>query len=206
MSMRIAVGGSAADPPTYGHIELARSLMSSGKFDLVIWIPSGSRTDKDMGITPDQRVALTLLAFPSEWLLGDKPSFVIKFDDVYGKNTPTIDRLKSLRRQYPNAELVWYTGTDSVTPRPDGTCELQHWKRGEELWSKHKFLIVTRQGYPDPATLSLPPQFEVLNVQLPNTSSSAVIRLIESGQQFEHLVPSKVARYIKTHHLYGYKP
>jgi nicotinate-nucleotide adenylyltransferase len=205
MRMRIAVGGSAADPPTYGHVELLRCLLASGRFDLVIWILSGIRLDKDIDITPDQRVVLTLLAIPQEWLLGNQPSFIIKFDDVYGKNTPTIKRLESIQSQYPHAEVVWYTGADSVTPRPDGTCELQHWKRGQELWDGHKFLIVSRQGYPDPATLSLPPQFEVLNVQLPNTSSSGVIDLIRAGKEFEHLVPPKVARYIKNHCLYGYK-
>ena len=42
---RIAIGGSAANPPHTGHLALIEALIHSNLFDVVIWIPSGNRPD-----------------------------------------------------------------------------------------------------------------------------------------------------------------
>ncbi len=46
--MRIAIGGSAANPPHWGHLQLLIVLLECGLFDRIIWIISGSRADKDL--------------------------------------------------------------------------------------------------------------------------------------------------------------
>lgn len=203
----VAIGGSAANPATIGHYKLIEWLLDSGKFNTVIWILSGDRTDKKNLITPDHRLAITLLTFPQEWFLRKDVRFVISFEDVYGENTPTIDWLEKTQKNYPGKKIVWYTGADSVIPKPEynNVSEIEaKWVRGGELVKDWNFLIFSRQGYTDPKTLSLPGNFEVADVALPEVSSSEVRRRILAGEPFDEYVMPNAVQYIKQNHLYAY--
>lgn len=204
--MKIAIGGSAADPPHRGHYAVLESLLGLQRFDLVIWVLSGFRKDKENLMDPDDRVAMTELMLPHQWRLGQESRLVVRYDDVYRKNTPTIVYLEQTQRQYRDAKIVWFTGVDSVVPLADhnGQCAIEaRWERGKELMEDWNFLILNRPGYQTPKTL--PPNFEVLDFPLPNISSSEIRQRIKAGQPFEHLLFPDVANYIKQHRLYGYE-
>ncbi len=206
--MRVLIGGSGANPPTKGHVEAVQNVLLYGGGDVVYWVPSGSRKDKAYGVKSHHRVQMTELAFDERWFLRTNPLFIIDYSSVYGKNTSTIDWFARLGKEYPGAVVYWYTGVDSVVPRKEygGKCEIEaKWKEGKTLMRECRFLIVPREGYPHPRTLRLPRQFEILDVKLPNTASSEVVRRIRAGEPFEEMVPSGVAQYIKNHRLYGYK-
>lgn len=205
--LRIAMGGSAANPPHLGHLFLISALLHSGQFDRVIWVPSGDRQKKAL-VDPNHRAAMTMLTFPRRWLCRRKPEFIIDFSDVYGKNTPTIEWLLRLQKENPEAEIVWYTGADSVVPQEKygGKCEIEaEWFRGAELMQKYNFCILPRPNYTHPSKLSLPPQFRVLECAMQEVSSTDIVRRIASGKEFEHLVAPDVARYIKQFQLYGWR-
>jgi nicotinate (nicotinamide) nucleotide adenylyltransferase len=203
----IAIGGSAANPATIGHYRLIEWLLNSGKFSTVIWILSGDRPDKNNLIDSDHRLALTLLTFPQEWFLRTDVRFVISFEDVYGKNTPTIDWLEKTQKIYFDNKLIWYTGADSVIPKPEynNLSEIEtKWVRGSELIKNWNFLVFPRHGYTDIKTLSLPSNFEIADAELPEVSSSEVRRRIISGEPFEDLMMPNAVKYIKQNKLYGY--
>ena len=207
-TLPIAIGGSAANPATIGHFKLIEWLLDSGKFSTVIWILSGDRPDKKNLITPDHRLIMTLLTFPQEWFLRKDVRFIVSFEDVYGKNMSTIDWLLKVKAQYPYQKIVWYTGADSVVPKPeyDNLSEIEaKWVRGKELFEKWNFLIFPRQGYVDLKTLSLPANFEIVDVTFPQVSSSEVRRRILEGESFEEYMMPHAAQYIKQNGLYGYK-
>lgn len=204
----IAIGGSAANPATIGHYKLIEWLLNSGKFSTVIWILSGERPDKNILVDSDHRLVLTLLTFPQEWFLRKDVRFIVSFEDVYGKNTPTIDWLEKIQKIYPDHKLIWYTGADSVVPKLDynNLSEIEaRWVRGDELMKKWNFLVFPRQGYTDPKSLSLPENFEVAHADLPEVSSSEVRRRIISGEPFEEYMMPNAVQYIKQNNLYGYK-
>ena len=205
----IAIGGSAANPATIGHHQLIEWLLDSGKFSQVIWILSGSRSDKKNLIDADHRLALTLLTFPQEWFLREDVRFVISFEDVYGENTPTIDWLRKVKKIYPDKKIVWYTGVDSIMPQEkyDNLSEIEAtWDDGKELVTEWDFLVFPRKGYPDPNTLSLPSNFDIADVDVPEVSSSMVRERIATGGEFESFLAEKAVKYIKQNQLYGYKP
>lgn len=203
---RIAVGGSAANPPHIGHLALLDVLLKCKLFDVVIWILSGDREDKQYFVTPDDRVAMTELTLPKKWRFRLKTKLIVKYDDVYFKNTPTIIRLNNLKKQYPDAKITWYTGSDSVVPLPDygNKCEIEaKWHQGKKLMKEWPFLIIRRRGYLCPR--NLPPNFKVLGAEILNIASSDIVERIRRGKKFEHLVTPDVAEYIKAYGLYGYK-
>ena len=203
--LTILAGGSAANPFTLGHYILLNGLRNAKRADQIIWIPTGERNDKKL-ITSQHRETMTKLGIPNEWTL-TSPQITIDFSDVHSDNTPTFLWLRKLQFQYPGAEIRWFTGVDSVAPRReyDGKCEIEaRWIQGEELM-KQPFLILPREGYPHPGSLLLPENFQVLDIQPSDISSTMVRELIKNGEPFEHLVPEKIAQYIKEHKLYGYQ-
>lgn len=209
MTERIAVGGSAANPPHIGHLVLIEHLLNCGLFDKIIWIPSGIRNKKEELIDPDHRVAMTVLTFPLEQLYRSGPIFLMNFKDVYGRNTPTISWLRRIRNENPRAEISWYTGADSVVPleKYNGKCEIEtEWVEGDSLMKDWHFYVLPRSGYSHPAQASLPPNFRVLEIAgLPDVSSTDIRRRIAAGQPFERLVTPEVAAYIKRFGLYDWK-
>lgn len=206
--IKTAVGGSAADPPHLGHLAVLRKLYKSALFDRIIWIISGNRKDKQFDVCPNDRIAMTELMIPRAWRESNQPDLVLMYDDVYGTNTPTITWLeKNLPAQFPGSEFFWFTGSDSVVPRPEfgGKCEIEaKWIAGSKLYRQFYFLVVQRDPYPL-AGVNLPDNFRVLPGAVPDISSTKIRDLIEAGKRFEHLVPKAIADYIKRHGLYGYK-
>ncbi len=203
--LKIGIGGSAANPPQLGHRHLVEGLLKSNRFDEVFWIPSGVRPDKEGFVSPDHRVAMTILTFPNEWLWQGETKFNIKFNDVYEGNTPTIEVIENFQKQYPDAEITWFTGADSVVPQEKygGKCEIQAvWIRGEELYSKYNFLILPRPGYLDPKIYNLPENFEIYEVPQLDITSTEIRRRIKNEESIEGLVTPEVAEYIRRNNLY----
>lgn len=203
---KIALGGSAANPPHRGHLELVKILVTSKRFDEIIWIPSGERPDKPDIISADHRIAMTSCLFPKALLLNSNVRFIVRFTNVYGINVATIDHLERVRDKEPDAEITWYTGSDSVMAREKygGSFEIEEaWYRGDELVRDWNFLILTREGFPP--TSGLPKNFEVWHVNLPDIRGSAIRERIKNQEPWENMTTPGVAAYIKNHGLYGYK-
>ncbi|MFZ2193313.1 MAG: nicotinate-nicotinamide nucleotide adenylyltransferase [Candidatus Moraniibacteriota bacterium] len=206
--MHIGIGGSAANPPHIGHKTLLECLVRSGRFQRIIWLPSGIREDKVDFVASEHRVSMTKMTFAAIDRMSSQTKVEILFDDVYGENHPTIWWLEKIQRENSNDEVVWYTGADSVTPEKkyNGKCEIEEtWVQGRDLMENWKFLIISRKGFPNPKMLKLPKQFEIFDNDLSDIRSSDIRKRIANGLPFEHLVVPDVAQYIKENHLYGYK-
>lgn len=202
---RIAIGGSAADPTHLGHLAVLLAIMSLG-FDKVIWILSGSRHDKHLQVCPNHRIAMNELTI-RDLRLRTEPDLVVIYDDIYGENKPTKVWLDLLQVTYPQAELHWFTGSDSVKPREElgGLCEIQaKWVAGRKLYRENQFVIFQRAGYLFDFSL-LPSNFYVHPHIFSEISSSQIRKLIRSGGEISTLVDSAVVGYINRHNLYRNK-
>lgn len=180
--MRIAVGGSAANPPHNGHLRILRAIMSHWpQFNRVIWIPSGTSDYKPehLGSSPDDRVAMTELMIPKAMRLSVAPKLEVRYDEVYGKSRYAIDVLREVADTYKvaSSNVYWFTGTDSV---------VNTWHRGEELAKTYGIIYIERPT---------------------GAESSSVIRDMIKGENpaWEQMVPYEVAEYIKRNGLYGYR-
>jgi len=206
--IRIAVGGSAANPPHLGHSQVLRFLIQSKLFDRIIWIPCGSRTDKKDFVDASHRLAM-VNRFMESFTHREMTVLDVRDDDVRGDNTPTIEWLERLTKEFPDAEIWWFTGSDSIIPQRkfDGKSEIEAcWIKGKELLCNYNFLILVRPGYPIPSNLKFPDNIKVVNTNLADVSSSEARDLIKAQDSaFERLVPRKVAEYIKENRLYEWK-
>lgn len=108
---RIGILGGTFNPIHIGHIELAKAALEECKLDKVLIMPSGiSYLKKDQNIpSGDIRLDICRSAIEeySYFELSD-------YEVIRDGNTYTCDTLNGLKNIYPNSELFFIIGADSL--------------------------------------------------------------------------------------------
>lgn len=187
---RVGVMGGTFDPIHNGHLVAASEVQQSFDLDEVIFVPTGQPWMKE-GVSPaEHRYLMTVIATASN------PRFTTSRVDIdRGGITYTIDTLRDLRQQHPDADLFFITGADAV-------AQIVEWKDVEELWELAHFVAVSRPGH----ALSIRglPEQGVSSLEVPALaiSSTDCRRRVDRGFPVWYLVPDGVVQYISKHHLY----
>jgi nicotinate-nucleotide adenylyltransferase len=128
------------------------------------------------------------------------PRFNVSRVDIDRKGpTYTIDTLRDLHAQMPDAELYFITGADAL-------ADIFTWRDAEELFALARFVGCTRPGYEmDKPTLDAIPSDRVTMVEIPALaiSSSDCRERKRRGEPVWYLVPDGVVQYIAKHDLYA---
>lgn len=187
---RIGVMGGTFDPIHNGHLVAASEVQQSFELDEVIFVPTGQPWMKQDVSPAEHRYLMTVIATASN------PRFTTSRVDIdRGGVTYTIDTLRDLRREHPDADLFFITGADAV-------AQIVEWKDVEELWELAHFVAVSRPGH----ALSIRglPEQGVSSLEVPALaiSSTDCRRRVDRGFPVWYLVPDGVVQYISKHHLY----
>jgi nicotinate-nucleotide adenylyltransferase len=170
-------------------------VQSSFDLDEVVFVPTGQPWQKSgRDVSPaEHRYLMTVIATASN------PRFTVSRVDIDRAGpTYTIDTLRDLEAQLPDAELYFITGADALT-------EIFTWRDAEELFALAQFVGCTRPGYTmDEATLATIPADRVTMVEIPALaiSSTDCRSRTRRGEPVWYLVPDGVVQYIAKHHLY----
>ena len=187
--------GGTFDPIHHGHLVAASEVQAWFDLDEVVFVPTGDPWQKaDREVSPaEHRYLMTVVATASN------PRFKVSRVDIDREGpTFTIDTLRDLSAQMPDAELHFITGADAL-------ADIFTWRDAEELFSLANFVGCTRPGYEmDPATLAAIPADRVAMVEIPALaiSSTDCRRRTRRGEPVWYLVPDGVVQYIAKHHLY----
>ena len=196
---RIGVMGGTFDPIHHGHLVAASEVADRFNLDEVIFVPTGQPWQKaGKTISPaEDRYLMTVIATASN------PRFSVSRVDI-DRNGPTytIDTLRDLRAVFPDAELYFITGADSL-------ASIMSWRDWEEMLEMAHFVGVTRPGYE--LTKDMLPQdsqddIELIDIPAMAISSTDCRARAEQGQPVWYLVPDGVVQYIAKNHLYGPRP
>ena len=193
---RLGIMGGTFDPVHHGHLVAASEVQSLFSLDQVAFVPCGQPWQKiGMPVSPaEHRYLMTVIATASN------PRFWVSRVDIDRPGpTYTIDTLRDLSRQWPDAELFFITGADALEP-------ILSWKDVDELFELAHFVGVTRPGYVlSDAHL---PRDAVSLVEVPAMaiSSSACRQRVLAGRPVWYLVPDGVVQYIAKHRLYRGTP
>jgi nicotinate-nucleotide adenylyltransferase len=187
---RVGVMGGTFDPIHHGHLVAASEVQQSFDLDEVIFVPTGQPWMKEGVSLAEHRYLMTVIATASN------PRFTTSRIDIdRGGTTYTIDTLRELRKQHPDADLFFITGADAV-------AQIFEWKDVEELWQLAHFVAVSRPGH----ALSIRglPEQSVSSLEVPALaiSSTDCRRRVDRGFPVWYLVPDGVVQYISKHHLY----
>jgi nicotinate-nucleotide adenylyltransferase len=187
---RIGVMGGTFDPIHHGHLVAASEVAQSLGLDEVLFVPTGAPSYK-ADVTPaEHRYLMTVIATASN------PSFTVSRVDIdRQKPTFTIDTLRDLHEQRPDADLYFITGADAI-------AQILSWKDVEELWRLAHFVAVSRPGHV--LSVSGLPEQDVSLLEVPALaiSSTDCRDRVRRGFPVWYLVPDGVVQYISKHHLY----
>ena len=120
---------------------------------------------------------------------------VSRVDIERGETTYTIDTLRDLHNQRPDADLYFITGADALT-------RILEWKDVDELFQLAHFIGVTRPGH-ELGTQGLPAsKVSLLEVPAMAISSTDCRKRVKAGKPVWYLVPDGVVQYIQKYGLY----
>ncbi len=182
--------GGTFDPIHHGHLVAASEVAQSFDLDEVLFVPTGMPYQKSDVTESEHRYLMTVIATAAN------PRFSVSRVDIDRTGpTYTIDTLRDLRAQHPDADLYFISGADAIT-------QILDWKDVDELWSLAHFVAVTRPGHV--LTISGLPRSDVSLLEVPALaiSSTDCRSRVSRGFPVWYLVPDGVVQYISKHHLY----
>jgi nicotinate-nucleotide adenylyltransferase len=189
---RLGVMGGTFDPIHHGHLVAASEVQSVFDLDEVVFVPTGQPWQKDdREVSPAElRYLMTVVATASN------PRFTVSRVDVDRPGpTYTIDTLRDLHRQYPDADLFFITGADAL-------AQILSWKAVDELFELARFVGVNRPGH-ELSGDGLPAErVSLMEVPAMAISSTACRERVRAGEPVWYLVPDGVVQFIAKYRLY----
>lgn len=189
-NVRLGVMGGTFDPIHFGHLVAASEAMAHFKLDKVIFVPTGEPWQKQEITASEHRYKMTQLA-----ILGN-PDFEISDLDVKRPGpTYTVDTLRDLSAEHPNADLYFITGADAIS-------QIQTWKDVDQIWGLARFVGVSRPGHDLEVPKSPQGAISLLEIPALAISSTDIRGRVKAGKPIDYLLPDSVIGYIEEHNLY----
>ena len=193
---RVGMFGGAFDPPHVAHVALAQAAVEQLALDELRIFPTGQAWHKARALSAaPHRLAMAELAF------GAVPRAVVDGRELRREGpTYTVDTLRELQHEFPQAQLLLIIGADQAEA-------LHGWRESGEIVRLAIISIAARarptstEGTFDASKLPVGRQEPVELPPMP-VSATEVRARVAAGQGIAHLVPAGVARYIEQHHLY----
>jgi nicotinate-nucleotide adenylyltransferase len=193
---RLGVMGGTFDPIHYGHLVTAEEALVQFSLDGVVFVPTGTPWMKqDRTVSPaEDRYLMTVIA------TANNPRFHVSRVEIdrHGP-TYTVDTLRTLGAQNPDAELYFITGADAM-------LEIFDWKDPEDALSLAHFIAATRPGYDlarfESRAPTRHPNVSVMHIPALAISSTDVRERTRDGRPIRYLVPEGVKTYIDKAALY----
>ena len=196
---RIGVLGGTFDPVRNGHLHIADALRTALDLDGVLWVPAGRPPHKSDQIVSSDHDRLAMLDLA---LAGSATDEISTIDIDRSGPSYTADTLEILAEHFPNAQLFFLMGEDSL-------CDLPKWHHPERILRVAKLAVAGRPG--------VETDLESLEFQVPGVrkhvhvvpteeiaiSSSEIRRRVKENQSIRGLVPASVEAYIQEHGLYA---
>lgn len=207
----IGLLGGTFDPVHNGHLAIATKLLQKIPFTTIQLIPCRySANKKSPSTTRDNRLQLLKIA-----LQYCSNTVEINTTELYRPGTSyTIDTLKILRSQHPDASLNLIIGTDVL-------MTLNQWLHWHTILDYCHLIIIDRPGHQIKANDWLSSYLEKnqslndsgllehthgliyrLDLETPFLSSSMIREQIKHGKPIDNYLPPGIIEYINAHQLY----
>ena len=203
----ICLFGGTFDPVHLGHLHAARAVCRALRLDKVHLVLSARPSHKaGTSASLADRWAMLVIACAGDDCLEPDDREMQRDSPSY-----TVETLKALRRDHPEACIAWVLGSDAY-------AELPTWHRWQEIMGLANLVVLTRPGpFPDldplmsrftrehrVDSLAGRPSGGVLLLPgaMEEISAANIRARIAAGQDVNHLLPGGVANYIRDHGLY----
>jgi nicotinate-nucleotide adenylyltransferase len=195
----IGILGGTFDPPHEAHLILAEHARVELELDQILFVPAGVPPHKDSTRLPaHHRLAMLELA-----TAGNQHFSISRVDLDRPAPHYSIDMVRLLVSQYPNAEFRFIIGADSFRDLPTW-----HNPLGIVSGQAIKLAVMTRPdvlidpGMHEVILPGLATHVIILPSRMVDISSSDIVRRIRAGKSVRYLLPDAVLSYIEQHQLY----
>lgn len=196
---RLGIFGGTFDPPHIGHLILAAEARDQLDLDCTIWVltpdPPHKRGQQIASLA--HRLAMVELAIAQ-----DERFFLSRVDIDRPGPHYAVDTLRLLKAQYPDQELIYLMGGDSLQ-------DLPHWNRPHEFLSLVDGVGVMRRPGDDidlsELMAALPELFPKLNfvtAPLLEISAHQIRRRVSDQRAYRYYVLPVIYDYIQSHKIY----
>jgi nicotinate-nucleotide adenylyltransferase len=196
--MKLGVFGGTFDPPHLGHLRLAEEARDQLGLDSVLWVVAGqSPLKQDPPASPAGiRAAMVQAA------IADHPGFALSRVDL-DRPAPhyTVDTLRLLRSEFPEAELFFLMGEDSLR-------DLLRWRDPPDL-IRLAWLAVSQRPGADADLSQLEAQVpglaaRVCWLRVPQLeiASRDIRQRIREGRTVRYMAPAEVLAIVEREGLY----
>lgn len=193
----LGIIGGTFDPIHYGHLITAACALDQFALEQVIFVPAAIPPHKrERQLTSEEeRYEMTVLA------TRENPQFCVSDVEIKrGGISFTVDTLRHFHQSYPEHELYFIIGGDTV---PD----IASWRSPEELMQLAHFVVGGRPGYTyEGLTTEFYRKYQdrILFLEMPGIgiSSTELRKRVESNQTIKYQLPPAVEAYIFAHQLY----
>ncbi len=201
---RLGVMGGTFDPIHHGHLVTAEEALVQFSLDRVIFVPNRHPPHKDPAdvTDPEDRYLMTFLATVSNQHFSVSRTEIDRPGASY-----TIETIRALATQHPDADLYYVTGADAIQQILHG-----EWQQSVDLLGLCRFIAATRPGFVlDLETLRRRnctgrtlDNVHKMEIPAMAISSTDIRSRVRAGRPIKYLVPEAVEAYIAKHHLYGW--
>lgn len=203
--MRLGIFGGTFDPVHFGHLLLAECCREACRLDEVWFVPTCIPPHKQERVLTDgkRRVEMLQLA-----IAGNAAFRVSTLELDRGGISYTVETLRQIHSQLPQAELYLLLGADML-------ADLPAWREPETICRLARLAVVQRVGQAIPWTALEPllgPQpfrhdrLSLVEMPLIELSSSQIRAAVAGGRSIRYRTPRSVELYILEHKLYKSLP
>ena len=188
----IAVFGGSFDPVHNGHVMIARSALAELELDRLIVMPAAQSPFKpDQTLAPAAaRMEMLRAAFSGE------PEIEISSWELdRGGVSYSIETLRALAAEHPEAHLFYLIGADHVATLPQ-------WREADALAAAATFVVVPRPGAPE-EVFPQPFSGRYLQGKPMAISASEIRERLRAGRSVANFVPPPVAQLLNSMQIYS---
>lgn len=199
--MRIGLIGGTFNPIHTGHLIISEYIKGKFPLDKVIFIPTNNPPHKEMEgvISAFHRYKLALLATEN-----NQDFEVSNIELEREGKSYTIDTINEFKKLYPNDELYFLIGGDTL-------YKLIEWHNIEQLFQVIDFIVIGRDGFSNDDILNkikelkdnYGARIDFVDGPIIEISSTEIRENIKNDHSIKYLVPEKVEDYIYYNKLYS---
>ena len=182
MHVPIGIFGGTFDPPHISHTLAVLYALETGGLERIVVIPCFKHPLGKSVSTFEHRLAMTRLAMEP---IGER-AIVSDIEARRDGASYTIDTVRSMIKEMPNAEISLIIGSDILK-------ETRLWKDFAELEKMARIIVIPRPGGENPPAARF---------FLPDISSTEIRRRLKSGEDVLPFLSRRVLEYIRRHKLY----
>lgn len=189
--MKLGVFGGTFDPPHVGHLIVAQDAFTALRLDRVLFVPAAAPPHKHGRVAAPAEFRLAMLRAA----IGADSRFAVEELELRRAGPSyTVDTLRALHADHPEAELFFLLGADQFR-------EFHTWRDPAEIARLARPVVLSRGGREDVgAVIDLP--YQTLAVTRIDVSATEVRERVAARAPIRYLVPAGVEEIIQREGLY----